>query len=113
MTGKTALVTGGATGIGRMAATALVRAGATVMIASRKGADCEKVAAELNALGAPGKAEGFAGDVSTEEGVLALARRSRRGPTGSTSCSTMPARPGARRSRNFPMRAGPRCSPST
>jgi NAD(P)-dependent dehydrogenase (short-subunit alcohol dehydrogenase family) len=71
--GKTALVTGGATGIGRMAATALVRAGATVLVASRKGADCEKAAAELNALGAPGKAEGFAGDVSTEEGVLALA----------------------------------------
>ncbi|TIQ26376.1 MAG: SDR family NAD(P)-dependent oxidoreductase, partial [Mesorhizobium sp.] len=38
--GKTALVTGAATGIGRMAATALVRAGATVMIASRKGEDC-------------------------------------------------------------------------
>ena len=73
VTGKTALVTGGATGIGRMAATALVRAGATVMIASRKGEDCEKVAAELNALGAPGRAEGFAGDVSTEAGVLALA----------------------------------------
>ena len=62
--GKTALVTGAATGIGRMAATALVRAGADVMIASRKGADCEKVAAELNALGAAGKAEGFAGDVA-------------------------------------------------
>ena len=44
--GKTALVTGAATGIGRMAATALVKAGANVMIASRKGADCETVAAE-------------------------------------------------------------------
>ena len=72
VTGKTALVTGAATGIGRMAATALVKAGATVLIASRKGADCEKVAAELNALGAPGQAEGFAGDVSTEAGVAAL-----------------------------------------
>lgn len=71
--GKTALVTGAATGIGRMAATALVKAGASVMIASRKGADCEKVAGELNELGAPGKAEGFAGDVGSEEGVLALA----------------------------------------
>ena len=50
--GKTALVTGAATGIGRMAATALVKAGASVMIASRKGADCEKAAAEINALGA-------------------------------------------------------------
>jgi NAD(P)-dependent dehydrogenase (short-subunit alcohol dehydrogenase family) len=71
--GKKALVTGGATGIGRMAATALVKAGAGVLIASRKGADCEKAADEINALGAPGRAEGFAGDVSSEAGVLALA----------------------------------------
>ncbi|MBX3578872.1 MAG: SDR family oxidoreductase [Rhizobiaceae bacterium] len=69
--GKTALVTGAATGIGRMAATALVQAGARVLIASRKGADCEKVAAELNGLGAGG-AEGFAGDVGTEAGIAAL-----------------------------------------
>jgi NAD(P)-dependent dehydrogenase (short-subunit alcohol dehydrogenase family) len=69
--GKTALVTGAATGIGRMAATALVKAGAKVLIASRKGADCEAVAAELNALDA-GRAEGFAGDVSTEAGIAAL-----------------------------------------
>jgi NAD(P)-dependent dehydrogenase (short-subunit alcohol dehydrogenase family) len=71
--GKTALVTGAATGIGRMVATALVRAGAHVLIASRKGDACTAVAAELNALGAPGKAEGFAGDVATEAGVDALA----------------------------------------
>lgn len=71
--GKTALVTGGATGIGRMAATALVSAGARVLIASRKGGDCEKVAAEINALGVSGSAEGFAGDVGSEEGVDALA----------------------------------------
>ena len=70
--GKTALVTGAATGIGRMAATALVQAGAKVMVASRKGEDCVRVAGELNALGAPGSAEGFGGDVSTEAGVLAL-----------------------------------------
>ena len=70
--GKTALVTGGATGIGRMAAEALVRAGARVLIASRKGEACEAVAKELNALGASGSAEGFAGDVGTEEGVDAM-----------------------------------------
>lgn len=70
--GKTALVTGGATGIGRMAAEALVRAGARVLIASRKGEACEVVAAELNALDAPGSAVGFAGDVGSEAGVDAL-----------------------------------------
>ena len=78
-------MTGAATGIGRMAATALVKAGASVMIASRKGADCEKAAAEINALGAAGKAEGFAGDVSSEAGVVALADAvKQRAPTAST-----------------------------
>lgn len=71
--GKIALVTGGATGIGRMGAEGLVRAGARVLIASRKGADCERTAAELNAMGAAGSAEGFAGDVGSAEGVAALA----------------------------------------
>ncbi|KAA2242291.1 SDR family oxidoreductase [Salinarimonas soli] len=70
--GKTALVTGGATGIGRMIAEALVRAGGHVLIASRKGDACEAVAAELNGLGAPGRADGFAGDVGTDAGVAAL-----------------------------------------
>lgn len=72
--GKTALVTGGATGIGRMIAEALVQGGAHVMIASRKGEDCERVAAELNAMGAKGSAEGFAGDVGSEAGVDDLAQ---------------------------------------
>lgn len=71
--GKCALVTGGATGIGRMAAEGLIAAGARVLIASRKGAACETAAAELNALGHPGRAEGFAGDVGDEAGVAALA----------------------------------------
>ena len=70
--GKVALVTGGATGIGRMTAEALVGAGARVLICSRKGAACEAVAAELNALQMPGTAEGFAADVSSEEGLEAL-----------------------------------------
>jgi len=70
--GKTALVTGGATGIGRMIATGLVSAGANVFIVSRKGEDCESTAAELNEIGG-GKAEGFAGDVGSEAGIVALA----------------------------------------
>ena len=67
--GKVALVTGGATGIGRMAATGLMQAGALVYIASRKAGACEAVAAELNAMDAPGKVTGFVGDVSSAEGV--------------------------------------------
>lgn len=72
--GKTAFVTGGATGIGRMAVEALARAGANVLTASRKGAACEAVAEELNGLGLPGKVEGFAGDVASEDGIAALTK---------------------------------------
>lgn len=71
--GKTALVTGGATGIGRMISTALVQGGAHVMVASRKGDACAAAADELNALDASGTAEGFAGDVGSEEAISALA----------------------------------------
>lgn len=74
LTGKVALVTGGATGIGRMAAEGLAGAGAHVMIASRKGEACGAVAAELNGMGLPGSADGFSGDVGTEDGVAALAQ---------------------------------------
>ena len=52
--GKTALVTGGATGIGRMAAEGLLAAGASVLIASRKAEVCKAAAAELNAVGYEG-----------------------------------------------------------
>ena len=72
VSGKTALVTGGATGIGRMIATALAHGGARVLIASRKGEDCARVADEINAEGPAGKVEGFAGDVGSAEGVQAL-----------------------------------------
>lgn len=72
LSGKTALVTGGATGIGRMAAEGLVAAGARVFIASRKEEACLRAAKDLNALGYSGEAEGFSGDVATEEGIAAL-----------------------------------------
>ena len=70
--GKTALVTGGATGIGRMAAEGLAAAGANVLIASRKADACEAVAKELNAMGLAGQVTGFGGDVGTKDGIAAL-----------------------------------------
>ena len=70
--GKVALVTGGATGIGRMAAHGLAAAGARVLIASRKADACQAVAAELNALGLRGSVEGFGGDVASQEGIANL-----------------------------------------
>lgn len=45
--GKTAVVTGGSRGIGEMIARALVENGATVIISSRKAADCEVLVAQL------------------------------------------------------------------
>lgn len=71
--GRTALVTGGASGIGEMITEALAAAGARVLIASRKVEACEAVAERLNAQGLPGSVEAFAGDVGTEAGVKALA----------------------------------------
>jgi NAD(P)-dependent dehydrogenase (short-subunit alcohol dehydrogenase family) len=49
--GKTALVTGGTRGIGRMIAEGFVDAGATVYISSRKPEACAEVAAELSERG--------------------------------------------------------------
>ncbi|RNL62483.1 SDR family oxidoreductase [Nocardioides marmoriginsengisoli] len=70
LTGRTALVTGGGRGIGRMAARGLLDAGARVLIASRKLADCEETAAELGHLG---PIEAMAADLSTHEGCVGLA----------------------------------------
>ena len=108
--GKTALVTGAATGIGRMAATALVKAGASVMIASRKGDDCVKVAERIERAWRSRAGPKALPAMSPARPALPRSSpRSRRGPTSSTSWSTMPASPGARRWRAFPIRPGPRC----
>src|SRR4051794_41934681 len=49
LVGRTALVTGGSRGLGREMALGLARAGADVMIASRKAEACEAAAAEIAA----------------------------------------------------------------
>jgi len=69
--GKTALVTGGATGIGYMITHALVSAGAKVYIASRKFAACQEAAESLTDL--PGSCVPFGADLSAEAGVVSLA----------------------------------------
>ncbi|HEY8515571.1 MAG TPA: SDR family oxidoreductase [Candidatus Binatia bacterium] len=51
LTGKVALITGGSRGLGREMALAFAQAGADVVIASRKADACERVAAEVEALG--------------------------------------------------------------
>lgn len=68
--GRSALVTGGSSGIGLMIAEAFVRAGANVTIASRKADVCEQVAAELSAHG---ECRAIPADLSTEDGCRGLA----------------------------------------
>jgi NAD(P)-dependent dehydrogenase (short-subunit alcohol dehydrogenase family) len=68
--GKTALVTGGTRGIGRMVAEGFVDAGATVYISSRKADACAEVAAELSQKGS---CIGIPADLSTEAECRRLA----------------------------------------
>ena len=49
--GKVAMITGGSQGIGRAGAIALAKAGADIVVVSRKIADLEKVAAQIESLG--------------------------------------------------------------
>jgi len=71
LAGKSGLVTGGGSGIGRAMATGLVEAGAEVVIAGRSLERLEKAAAEMNRLGA-GKAAAFQADLSDQAQVEAL-----------------------------------------
>lgn len=68
--GQTALVTGGARGIGRAVALYLGQAGANVAVADLDVVGAEKVATEIRELGR--KAIGVGGDVGTESGRQAM-----------------------------------------
>jgi NAD(P)-dependent dehydrogenase (short-subunit alcohol dehydrogenase family) len=68
--GRSALVTGGSRGIGRMIAAGFLKAGARVYISARKAAACDQTAAELSALG---PCVSLPADVSTVDGARALA----------------------------------------
>lgn len=67
--GRTALITGGSRGIGRMIAEGFLRQGARVYITARKAAACEQTAKELSALG---HCVALPVDVSDTEGAKAL-----------------------------------------
>lgn len=67
--GRTALITGGSRGIGRMIAEGFLKQGAKVYISARKAMACDQTAAELSALGT---CVSLPADVSTGEGIRAL-----------------------------------------
>jgi NAD(P)-dependent dehydrogenase (short-subunit alcohol dehydrogenase family) len=71
ISGRSALVTGGSRGIGRMIAQGLVQAGARVMISSRKVDELEQTARELSD---DGTCMAVPADLSTPEGAKALAQ---------------------------------------
>jgi NAD(P)-dependent dehydrogenase (short-subunit alcohol dehydrogenase family) len=73
--GRTALVTGGSRGIGKMIAQGFVEQGASVYISSRSADDCEATAAELAKLG---PCAALPQDVSSVEGCRALTEALRR-----------------------------------
>jgi len=74
--GKTALVTGGAHGLGRMIAEGLLRAGATVAITSRDPDRCATAAAEMASLG---RCIPLPVDLSTADAAVEVAQQFRDG----------------------------------
>jgi NAD(P)-dependent dehydrogenase (short-subunit alcohol dehydrogenase family) len=71
LAGRTALITGGSRGIGKMIAAGYIAQGAKVYISSRKAGPCDETAAELSRDG--GECISLPQDVSTVEGCKALA----------------------------------------
>jgi NAD(P)-dependent dehydrogenase (short-subunit alcohol dehydrogenase family) len=67
--GRTALITGGSRGIGRMIAQGFLAQGARVYISARKAEACDQTAGELSAFG---HCVSLPADVSTLEGAQAL-----------------------------------------
>jgi NAD(P)-dependent dehydrogenase (short-subunit alcohol dehydrogenase family) len=68
--GKVAIVTGASSGIGRAAARLFAAEGAKVVVAARRAAELESLAAEIAAAG--GEATALAGDVTAEAFAKAL-----------------------------------------
>jgi NAD(P)-dependent dehydrogenase (short-subunit alcohol dehydrogenase family) len=75
LSGKTAIVTGGGSGIGRQMAQALAESGANVVVCARKVERCEQAAGELSRLGVV--ALGLRCDVRDRSEIQAVVDRAR------------------------------------
>ena len=78
LTGKVAIVTGSSRGIGKASAVELARAGARVVISSRKQDACDAVAAEINDEFGEGRAIAIAASISSKEALQHLVDETRR-----------------------------------
>ena len=87
--GKVALVTGGASGIGRATAVAMAREGARTAVADRGEKSAAATVALINAAG--GQAIAIGGDVTREADVAAMVARTAAVFGGSIAPSTMRA----------------------
>jgi retinol dehydrogenase 12 len=77
MEGKTCLITGATSGIGLVAAGALARQGARVLLVGRNQAKCDAVTAQIRAETGNSQVESFLADLSSQQQVRELARRFR------------------------------------
>jgi gluconate 5-dehydrogenase len=75
LTGKVAIITGGATGLGRQMAEGLAEMGANLVLCARKVERCEEAAAELSQLGV--RAIGLRCDVTNQDEVNAVVEQTR------------------------------------
>ena len=107
-TGKTALITGGTTGIGFATARRLIDAGATVIVTGRNPETLEHARSELG-----GRATVIASDAADPAAVRALSTRSATASATSTCSSSTPASRASRPSRRSPSTTSTPCSRST
>ncbi len=73
LSGKTAIITGASSGMGRATAATLARAGAAVVITARRRERLDELASQIAGLG--GKALAVAGDASVQEDIDRLLER--------------------------------------
>jgi len=88
LTGKVAIVTGASRGIGRSIAFQLARAGAKVVVSSRKLDACEAVVKEIQAEG--GTAMAISASIAVKDQLQAMIQKPKKRGDRSTSWSVMP-----------------------